>query len=133
MFYFAYGLNLNRKHMTQNLPVNRPMFSAELPNYKLIFCDWSRQYHGGMVSLKHSRGNKVLGGIYEITERYLVRLDKCEWCPDTYSRLKITVYRDCSEEIEALTYVKNGQPVETRPSKEYLGIIQQGYLDWGLI
>lgn len=133
MYYFAYGLNLNRKQMTQYLPGNRPMFSAELPNYKLIFCDWSRKWRGGVISLKHSRGDKVLGGIYEITEKDLVRLDKYEWCPDSYSRLKVTVYRDRNKPIEAFTYVKNGQPEETKPSKEYLRIIQQGYHDWGLI
>ncbi|UCG55359.1 MAG: gamma-glutamylcyclotransferase [Dehalococcoidia bacterium] len=133
MYYFAYGLNLNRKRMMQYLSASRPMFSAELPNYKLLFCDWSRQWHGGLASLKHSRGDKVLGGIYEITETDLTKLDKHEWCPESYARLKVTVYRDSGEQIEAITYVKSGQPDETKPSNEYLGIIQQGYHDWGLI
>jgi gamma-glutamylcyclotransferase (GGCT)/AIG2-like uncharacterized protein YtfP len=133
MYYFAYGLNLNRKRMMQYLPANRPMFSAELSNYKLFFCDWSRQWHGGVASIKHSRGDKVLGGIYEITEADLAKLDKHEWCPGSYHRLKVTVYRDSGEQIEAITYIKSGQPDETKPSNEYLRVIQQGYHDWGLI
>lgn len=133
MFYFAYGLNLNRKQMAQCLPGSRPMFSAELPNYKLVFTDWSRQWHGGVVSIKHSRGDKVLGGIYEIPETDLGKLDRCEGCPGSYNRLKIIVYRDNGGQAEAITYIKTRQTEEAKASAEYLKIIQQGYRDWGLV
>ncbi len=133
MFYFAYGINLNRKQMAERCPNCQLKFSAELPNYKLIFTGWSRQWHGGVASIKHSRGDKVLGGIYEIAETDLVRLDRYEGCPDNYSRLKVNVYRDSGEQIEAITYIKSRQAEETKPSAEYLKVIQQGYRDWGLI
>ena len=133
MFYFAYGINLNRKQMAERCPNCQLKFSAELPNYKLIFTGWSRQWHGGVASIKHSRGDKVLGGIYEITETDLARLDRYEGCPDNYNRLKVNVYRDSGEQIEAITYIKSRQAEETKPSAEYLKVIQQGYRDWGLI
>ena len=133
MHYFAYGLSLNRQQMAQCCPNSRPRFSAELPNYKLIFSGWSRQWRGGCADIKHSRGDKVMGGLYEVAETDLARLDRAEGCPGSYSRLKITVYRDTGEPMEAFAYIRIRQADEAKPSAEYLKIIQQGYREWGLI
>ena len=133
MYYFAYGLNLNRQQMPQYCPNNHPRFSAELPNYKLIFSGWSRQWRGGSADIKHSRGDKVLGGLYEVAETDLARLDRAEGCPDSYKRINVIVFRDTGEAVEAFTYIKSRQADEAKPSIEYLKIIQQGYRDWGLI
>ena len=75
----------------------------------------------------------MLGAVYEISDVDLARLDKFEDCPGNYSRLKVTVYRDTSEPVEAITYIKSRPSEETKPSPEYLSIIQQGYHDWGLV
>ena len=80
-----------------------------------------------------SRSDKVLGPIYEISDIDLARLDKFEDCPSNYSRLKVTIYRDTGEPVEAITYIKSRPSEETKPSPEYLSIIQQGYRDWGLV
>jgi len=133
MYYFAYGLNLNRKQMSQCCHDSQSRFSAELPNYRLIFSGWSRHWRGGLASIKPSRGDKVLGGIYEVSEMDMAKLDRHEDCSDNYKRLKITVYRDSGEKVEATTFIKTGQAEETKPSAEYLKVIQQGYYDWGLI
>ena len=133
MFYFAYGINLNRKLMAKRLPDCQPKFSAELPNYELVFTGWSRQWRGGVASIKSSRGDKVLGAIYEVAETGLARLDRYEGCPHNYNRLKVIVYRYSGEQIEAITYIKSGHLEEAKPSAEYLKVIQQGYRDWGLV
>ena len=133
MYYFAYGSNLNHRQLLERCPDNQLMFTATLQNYKLIFAGWSRQWRGGQASIKPFRGDKVLGAIYEISERDLRRLDKYEGYPDTYDRLKITVYRDTGESIEAITYIKLSQSEETKPSPEYLAAVKQGYRDWGLV
>jgi gamma-glutamylcyclotransferase (GGCT)/AIG2-like uncharacterized protein YtfP len=119
--------------MATRYPNCRPKFSAELPNYKLIFNGWSRQWCGGVANIKYSLRDKVLGGIYEITEVDLAKLDRDEGCPDNYRRLNIHVYRDNGERIEAITYIKKMQKEEVKPSVEYIKVIQQGYRDWGLI
>lgn len=133
MYYFAYGSNLNRKQMAESCPDSKPMFVATLPNYKLIFVDWSRQWRGGVATIKPLRGEKVLGGIYEVSEKDLRRLDSSEGYPATYQRLKVTVFDEDGNQVEAVTYVKSGRLEETQPSKEYLTIVQQGYRDWGLV
>lgn len=127
MYYFAYGSNLNRKQMQERCPGSKPIFSAVLPNYKLIFVGWSRQLRGGVASIKAVRGEKVRGAIYDISEECLRRLDKFE---AGYNRLKVKVFDEDGTAVEAITYIKSGQLEETQPSKEYATIIWQGYKDW---
>lgn len=127
MYYFAYASNLNRKQMRERCPDSKPCFTVTLPNYKLVFAGWSRQWRGGYAAIKPFRGEKVLGAIYEISEIGLNRLDRYE---PGYKRLKVSVFTEGGEPIEAITYIKSGQLEETPPTKEYLAGIQQGYRDW---
>lgn len=132
MYYFAYGSNLNQRQMLERCPDSKPKFIATLPNYKLVFVGWSRQWRGGVISIKPLRGERVRGAIYEVSEQCVQRLDKSEGHPTDYARQKVIVFNEDSEPIEAITYIKAGQFEETQPSKEYLTVIQQGYRDWRL-
>ena len=133
MYYFAYASNLSRKQMSERCPDAQPKFVATLPNYKLIFAGWSRKWHGGVASIKPFRGERVIGAIYELSERGLRQLDKYEGYPDIYTRVNVIVTDGFGNRMEAVTYVKVEQSEETQPSKEYLAIIQQGYRDWGIV
>ena len=133
MYYFAYGSNLNKKQMKERCPDSVPKQTAVLPNYKVVFVGWSRQLRGGEISLKFSRGDKVRGGLYEISEKDLRRLDALEGFPNNSNRLNVTVFDVDDEPIQAITYMKAGQKEETKPSPEYLATIQQGYRDWHLV
>lgn len=130
MYYFAYASNLNRKQMRERCPECKPMFVATLPNYKLVFAGWSRQWRGGIASIKRFGGEKVVGGVYEVSEQDLRKLDRYERCPGDYNRLKVTVFDEDGNPVEAVTYIKSGQLEETSPTKEYVAVIQQGYKDW---
>ncbi len=133
MFYFAYGSNLNRKQMKERCPDAKAKVSATLHHYKLIFCGWSRNWHGGTASIKGQRGQRVPGGVYEISDVCRRKLDRHQGYPVTYDRINIIVNTDTGEAIEAFTYIKKQQAEETKPSPEYLKIIKQGYIDWGLV
>ncbi len=130
MYYFAYASNLNQKQMRERCPDSKPLFRATLPNYKLVFIGWSRQWRGGQASIRLFRGEKAPGAIYEVPEQCLKRLDKYE---SSYNRLNVTVFNEDGEPIQAITYIKAGQSEETQPSAEYLAIIQQGYRDWRIV
>jgi gamma-glutamylcyclotransferase (GGCT)/AIG2-like uncharacterized protein YtfP len=129
MYYFAYASNLNQKKMRALCPDSRPMFTATLPNYKLVFTGWSRTYHGGLAAIKSFRGEKVRGAIYEVDDACLRKLDKWE---TGYIRFNVTVYDEDNQPHQAVTYIRSGQLEETAPSKEYGEIIRQGYRDWGI-
>jgi len=133
VYYFAYGSNLNKKQMRERCPESQPMFAATLHHYKLAFVGWSRQWRGGVATIKGSRGDRIPGAIYEVSERDLRRLDSYEGHPGNYNRLKVTVSDEDGNPLEAVTYIKAGQLEETPPSKEYLAIIREGRRDWGII
>jgi len=133
MYYFAYASNLSHKRMLERCSDCKPKFTATLHHYKLIFTGWSRKWHGGVATIRASRGSRVMGGIYEISERCLRSLDEQEGYPAVYDRIKVTVTTKDSGLVEAVTYIKREQSEETEPSKEYLSIISQGYKDWQLI
>ncbi len=133
MYYFAYASNLNKKQMLERCPESRPRFDAVLPNYKLVFVGWARQWRGGTATIKRYTGDKVPGAVYEVTERDLRRLDGYEGYPGSAAKLNVTVFNEDDRAIRAVTYMKSGQLEETPPSKEYIATIQQGYRDWGII
>ena len=133
MNYFAYGCNLNLKQMLERCPDSKPRFITTLHHYKLVFVGWSRQWRGGVASIRPFRGERVLGAIYEVSDRDLRRLDSYEGYPGDSNRLNVTVFTENNEPVEAITYIKARQPEETQPSSEYLSVIQQGCKDWGLV
>ncbi len=133
MNYFAYASNMNKKLMKERCPASKPRFPAVLPNHKLVFAGWSRQWRGGYATIKRVTGAKVRGAVYEISDDCLRRLDKIEGYPGAYDRQTFTVFTEDNEPVEAVVYFKPGQLEEALPSKEYAAVIQQGYRDWGLV
>lgn len=133
MYYFAYASNLNKKQMLERCPDSKPRLVATLPNYTLVFAGWSRQWRGGYATIKLSTGEKVIGAIYEVSERDIRRLDSYEGYPASYNRINVIVFDEDGKPNEAVTYIKSGRLEEAPPSKEYLAIIQQGYRDWFLV
>ena len=129
-YYFAYASNLNKKQMLERCPESKPLYKATLPNYKLIFADWSRDVRGGKATIIVFKGEKVLGAVYEVSEQCMSRLDRYE---TSYTRTRVNVFSEDGDPVEAITYIKSGQPKETKPSPEYLATIQQGYKDWQLL
>src|SRR3989304_3820820 len=127
MYYFAYASNLSKKQMQARCPDSRPLFVATLPNYKIIFTGWSREWRGGKATIKSLRGEKVRGAIYEVSEACLRQLDRYE---AGYTRFNVTVYDEDNQPHQVITYIKSGQLEETAPSREYGEIIRQGYRDW---
>ena len=116
--------------MRERCPDSQPKFTATLPNYKVVFTGWSREWRGGKATIISFRGEKVRGAIYEVTGACLNKLDRFE---AGYTRMNVTVFDEDNEPVQAVTYLKSGQLDESLPSQEYATIIRQGYQDWRLI
>ena len=129
MYYFAYATNLSKKQMQARCPDSRPKFVATLPNYKLVFTGWYREWKGGKAGIQSFRGGKVRGAVYEVTDACLRQLDRYE---AGYSRLNVTVFDEDNEPHQAVTYINSSRLEESSPSKEYALVIRQGYSDWGI-
>lgn len=133
MYYFAYASNLNRKQMRERCPKAKPLFRARLPHYKLVFAGWSRKWRGGTATIRSSPGDVVVGALYEVSEADLRLLDQHEGVPRTYDRLKVKVVTEDNDFVEAVTYIRMDRAEETKPSAEYLAVVQQGYKEWGMV
>ena len=133
ILYFAYGSSLNKKQMKEQAPESQPKVTAVLPNFKLVFLGWSRQWKGGTANIRTSHGDKVTGGVYEITDRDLRRLDSYEGYPHESNRINVTVFTEDGQALKVVTYVKTARAEEARPSPEYVAVIKQGYRDWGIV
>jgi gamma-glutamylcyclotransferase len=129
VYYFAYASNLSKQQMQTRCPGCKPAFVATLPNFKIIFTVWSREWRGGKATIRSFRGEKVRGAIYDVSEACLRQLDRFE---ADYERLNVTVFDEDNEPHQAITYIKSGQLEESRPSEKYGEIIRQGYRDWGI-
>ncbi len=131
--YFAYADDLDKQQMKARAPESRPRVTAVLPNYRLAFVGWSRLTRSGFATIRGAQGNKVAGGIYEITDKDLRRLDNLRGYPRDFNRINVTVFTEDGAAVKAITYIKTGQEAENKPSPEYLEIIKKGYRDWGIV
>jgi len=133
LYYFAYGALLNRKLMLSVAPQAKPRQSVTLAHYRLVFSGWSRQSHGGLATLKSFRGERVKGGLYDIDEASLRKIEQYLDAPRTFVQLKVMVNTESGESFEATTHVRARAEEESKPAPEYLALIQQGYRDWDLL
>ena len=108
MYYFAYGLYLNKKEMLAVCPQSKPGFVVTLPNYKLVFIGWSRQWRGGIASIRPFRGEKVLGAVYEVSDPDLGRLDNSQGLPGSATRLNVTLFNEDGEAFSSVTHIGMG-------------------------
>jgi gamma-glutamylcyclotransferase len=133
IYYFAYASNMNRKQMAERCPDAKARVVATLPNFKLVFTGYSRLRKGAVATIRGSKGDRVMGAVYEISEAGLRKLDKFENHPVDYTHLDVRVFTDGGETYDAVTFIKARQEEEGQPSAEYRSIIQQGFRDWGII
>lgn len=136
MLYFAYGSNLNLRHMKRHAPRATPVSPARLEGYKLVF----RRF----IDIAPDKAGVVWGAVYEITPACERTLDEYEDCPTLYR--KITVRVDVGGEMkDAMAYVMNedglappAKPADNldarprAPAIDYFTVIAKGYRDWKL-
>lgn len=133
LYYFAYGLNLDRGYMHACCPGVKAVFAATLPNYQLFFNGWSREWSGGIASIKRASREKVLGGVYQLAVEDAAKLDRQQGYPASSDKIKVLVFKDTGEAVEAITYITRNPGKDSRPSLQYLKVLQKGYIEWGLV
>jgi len=132
MYFFAYDEYLNRRTMAALCPAARALTAAALPNYRLVFSGWQRRWRGGTAAIVASTGDRVRGGVYEISEADQRKLDRAVGYPAARQRLPVIVFDRDDRSYSAFTYVPKGRVEEAPPGAEYIALLQQGIRDWGL-
>lgn len=145
MKYFAYGSNLSHKQMVERCPDSKFLKRACLKDYRLTYDGYSKRWDGAPGNIIESTGDIVWGGLYEISEKDLDRLDKCENCSsakgkngicsgcgeDLYARKEMEFEDDQERKIKAFVYFRTGLR-ENKPSDKYLCTVLEGARDCGL-
>jgi gamma-glutamylcyclotransferase (GGCT)/AIG2-like uncharacterized protein YtfP len=132
MLYFAYGSNLNLRHMKRHAPRALPVSPARLDGYRLVF----RRY----LHIAPDQAGAVWGAVYDLTPACERALDEYEDFPKLFR--KITVRVDVGGEMkEAMAYVMNEEGLAQEeasdarlraPDIDYFTVVAKGYRDWKL-
>ena len=126
--YFAYGSNLDPAQMARRCPDSRFLCRADLPDYRLCYPRPSDTWGGGVAGVEAMPDAAVEGVVYEVSERDLAALDRCE-CIDAghYTRRRVRVTAEDGRELEVWTYFAvpcpQGSPL---PSRRYVDTILRG-------
>ena len=115
--YFAYGMNLNHKHMALACPTAVPIGPKKIYGYRRAF----RQF----ADIEKSNDTDYIwGGVWQIDEEAEEMLDYIENFPFLYKKIEID---------GMLTYQMTDENYPSiRPSDSYLEMIREGLVNFGL-
>lgn len=123
MLYFGYGSNLNVGQMENRCPDAKKIGPAYLSDHRLVF--------RRVADIEYKENCLCPGGLWEISESDLEKLDGYEGYPNLYDRYRTMVMLGDGTNVEAIVYEKNDQQVQP-PNPGYFNTILEGYDDFNL-
>jgi hypothetical protein len=125
--YAAYGSNMNIEQMTMRCPNAKLVGIGTLENYRLTFKGKGR----GVANVEKQIVRSVPIVLWETTDKCEKALDIYEGYPRLYVKKNIEVTNEKGEKVKAFVYVmaKEYENMPAQPTKYYLDIIWDGYLD----
>lgn len=131
LYYFAYGSNMNHEQMKNRCSIARFITRAKLEDYKFVYDGYSSTRKGAVANIIKSDDNVVEGGVFEVDDNCMKKLDSYEGYPNSYQKETLEVKDESGLHYQAFVYVR--QPLRVgKPSKEYRNVILQGARDCGL-
>ena len=124
---FAYGSNLAASEMEAWCPEARFAGLARLPDHRLALNRRSIRWGGGAVDVVPAPGEEVWGGLYDVPDGTLDRLDAKEGEGWAYRRIAVPVEAEDGRRLEAEAYeVIHKEPQEVLPTPEYAALLLRG-------
>ena len=132
-YYLAYGSNLNVRQMRMRCPTARMIGTATLENYRVMF---KGSKTGSYLTIEPEEGCSVPVGVWEVTARDELALDRYEGYPTFYYKkeleLPITGIRTgIVRQRKAFVYIMHEDRLLGVPSNMYMRICMEGYMDFG--
>ena len=126
-YYLAYGSNLNVAQMKHRCPDAKPIGTAWIHGYQLLF---KGSKTGSYLTIEKAEKSKVPVAVWEVSESDERRLDLYEGCPNFYYKkeMEVTVNR---RKIKAFVYIMHEERPLGIPSSHYVRTCVQGYRDFG--
>jgi hypothetical protein len=88
MYYFAYGINLNKKQMASNLPAKPPAVHSHPAQLPAALTGWTRQWRGGIATVKRSAAISSRRNL-RCSGYGLGKTRQAEDCPGNFERIKV--------------------------------------------
>lgn len=133
MKFFLYADHLNPVQLKRRAPEHRFLYLATLTDHTIKFCRWSSQWRCGLASVVPSPGEKVWGGVFEVTDEDVKIMDEFEQdVPQgAYRQLQVTVLNEAGSKELVTTYAAN--PIGKFKAKDhYLDWVMKGLTQWKL-
>ena len=131
-YYLAYGSNLNIHQMRFRCPTAKPIGTAMIHGYELLY-KGSRAC--AFLTIEPKDGSEVPVAAWEVTADDEARLDAYEGFPNFYYRKEMQVEVRTADgsvrELPAFVYIMNEKNPLGRPSTGYVRICKEGYRDFG--
>ena len=126
-YYLAYGSNLNVQQMKHRCPDAKPIGTAWIKDYQLLF---KGSKTGSYLTIEKAEKSKVSVAVWDISEVDERRLDAYEGYPNFYYKkeMEVTVNR---RKIKAFVYIMHEERPLGIPSSLYVETCVQGYRDFG--
>ena len=115
-YYLAYGSNLNRKQMEMRCPGAKPIGTALLEGYELLF---KGSKTGFYLTIEPRADGVVPIAVWEVTAEHERQLDRYEGCPVCYYKkeIRLPVFRtNRHQDISGLVYRATGHSDSIRNS-----------------
>ena len=119
MLYFAYGSNLNHFQMKKRCKDSIFLKKINLKDFKLTF---RSKYRAADIEPK--KNSIVPGALFEISKSDEKKLDIYEDYPTLYRKYYFNYYGK-----KVMTYTMVNKTPFMFPTKRYLDVINQGYID----
>ena len=126
-YYLAYGSNLNKHQMKRRCPTAKPIGTAVIPDYHLLYRG-SRT--GAYLTIEKNEGSMVPVAVWEIYPADERSLDYYEGYPSFYYKQDFTITLD-GKEITAMAYIMHEDRPAGIPATYYVETCAEGYGDFG--
>ena len=103
MLYFAYGANMDVRHMKGRVPDARVVGPGRLDGFRIAFDVYSTEWEGGAANLQTDQESHVWGVLWEVPESEAGGLDSFQGHPTFYRREDVVV-EGADEQVIARTY-----------------------------
>lgn len=132
-YYLAYGSNLNREQMEYRCPNARPVGTAQLEGWRLLFRG-SRT--GNYLTIEPAPDCTVPVAVWAVTGADEAALDRYEGFPVFYRKETLAIVytglKTAQErQVEAFVYLMNDGHPAGLPTTRYMDTCAAGYRDFG--
>jgi gamma-glutamylcyclotransferase (GGCT)/AIG2-like uncharacterized protein YtfP len=131
MYYFAYGSNMSHRQMADRCKKTVFVKRVFLADHRFVYDGYSKCREGAVANVVKQCGNRVWGGLFEITLGDLRNLDIHEGYPKIYQRREEAVQDEDGNTYPAILYYRTGEE-QGGPSPKYRQVIVEGAHDCGI-